>query len=341
MARRSQDTQKARGIQEEQEVWDPARIPDQRGRTVVVTGATAGVGYFAAEQLADAGARVVLAGRSPERLRTAEAAIRTQVPDAALDRVVVDLASKASVAEAAAALRELDRIDGLLLNGGSMAMKASEVTVDGLPMQLGTHVVANVALTAGVLPALVRTGERGGAPARIVHTSTGFVDLLRRPVTDVHGTSRIGVVAYSRAKALTEVFGFELDRRLRAADAPVRSLVVRPGIGVDARTPHRPGIRDHTVPVRRNPYTPWAQGKDAAAWPAVRALTDPGVRGGELYAPANGRRGVPVRIEPREAAPPELVGELWLRLEELAEVTVPVPDPARSGPAHPDPVHRD
>ncbi|WP_306367781.1 SDR family NAD(P)-dependent oxidoreductase [Nocardiopsis sp. CC223A] len=332
MVRRPQNTPGASGTEG---AWHPERLPDQRGRTLVVTGATAGVGYFAAERLAGAGARVVLAGRSPERLRTAEAAIRSQVPGAAVDRVVVDLASKSSVAAAAAALAALDRVDGLLLNGGSMAMKAAEVTEDGLPMQLGTHVIANVALVAGVLPALVRTGERSGVPARVVHTSTGFVDLLRRPVTDVRGTSRVGVVAYTRAKALTEVFGFELDRRLRAADAPVRSLVVRPGVGVDARTPHRAGIRDRTIPVRRNPYTPWAQGKDAAAWPAVRALTDPGARGGELYAPANGRRGLPVRIEPREVAPPGRVGDLWLRLEELAGVAVPVPDPV-----HPDSGHR-
>ncbi|MFL1379281.1 MULTISPECIES: SDR family NAD(P)-dependent oxidoreductase [unclassified Nocardiopsis] len=328
MTRKLQNTRRVPGPQAP---WDPGRLPDQHGRTLVVTGATAGIGYFAAEQLAGAGARVVLAGRSPERLRTAEAAIRSQVPGAAVDRVVVDLASKASVTDAAAALAERDRIDGLLLNGGSMSMKATEAAEDGLPLQLVTHVAANIALVAGVLPALARTGESGGVPARIVHTSTGFVDLLRRPVTAPLPTSRIGVVAYTRAKALTEVFGFELDRRLRAADVPVRSLVVRPGVGVDARTPHRAGIRDDTVPVRRNPYTPWAQGKDAAAWSAVRALTDPGVRGGELYAPANGRRGLPVLIEPREVTPPDRVGDLWRRLEELAGVTVPVP-----GTIHPD-----
>ncbi|WP_017593845.1 SDR family NAD(P)-dependent oxidoreductase [Nocardiopsis potens] len=329
MARTPRNTHRTPEAPGEPVPWDPAGLPDQSGRTMVVTGATSGIGYFAAEQLAGAGARVVLAGRSPERLRTAEAAIRSQVPGASLDRLVVDLAEASSVAAASSALAGLDRIDGLLLNGGSMAMKAAETTRDGLPMQLGTHLVANVALTAGALPALARTGERSGVPARIAHTSTGYVDLLRRPVTDPLRTSRIGVVAYTRAKALTEVFGAELHRRLRAAEAPVLSLVVRPGIGTDARTPHRPGIRDRTVPLRRNPYTPWAQGKDAAAWPAVRALTDPRAQGGEFYAPENGVRGLPVRFEPRWTSPPDLVDGLWRRFEELAGVAVPVPAAAR------------
>ena len=307
--------------------WDPSDLPDQSGRTLVVTGATAGIGYFAAEQLAAAGAHVVLAGRSPERLEIAATAIREQVPAASLGTAVVDLSSLASVRDAGAELAALDRLDGLLLNGGSMAMRARDRTVDGLPLLAGTHVVANAALVAHTLPALLRTGARHDVRTRVVHTSSGFVDRLRRPVVDALPTSRSGVVAYTRAKAVTEVFAFELDRRLRSAGAPTETLVSRPGVGVDARTPHRPGIRDASVPARPNPYTPWAQGKDAAAWSAVRALTDPGARGGELYAPANGRRGLPVRVQPGTltASPaPQDVASVWRRLEELVGVDLPV-----------------
>lgn len=311
--------------------WNPDALPDQGGRTVVVTGATSGIGYFAAERLAGAGAHVVLAGRSAPRLETAQNAIRRQVPSASLSSLVLDLASGDSVAGAAARLAERERVDGLLLNGGSMSLRASDRTFDGLPTLLATHVVANVGLIAGVLPTMVRTGERYGGTARIVHTSTGFVDLLRRSVEDARRGSRIGVVAYSRAKAATEMFAFELDRRLRAAGLPVASLVSRPGIGVDAKTPRRPGVRDETVPVRRNPYTPWAQGKDTAAWSALRALTDPGAEGGELYAPENGVRGQAVRVAPPSltASPPRKAMEsVWRQLEELAGVELPIPEDA-------------
>lgn len=308
--------------------WDPARLPDQTGRTLVVTGATAGIGYFAAEQLAAAGAHVVLASRSAGKLATAVAAIEHQVPGASLDTVVVDLASLASVADAAARIAALPRVDGLLLNGGSMAMKRGATTADGLPLILGTHVVANLALLAGTLPALAATGERYGTTTRVVHTSTGFVGMFPMAVDDVRREPWAAIAAYTKAKTVTEVLAFELARRLAAAEAPVASLVTRPGVGVDARTPERAGIRDATTPYQPNPYTLWAQGKDTAAWSAVRALTDPRARTGQYYAPTGRLRGAPVLVEPtaRTFAPEgDLAARVWAQVEELAGTALPAP----------------
>lgn len=310
--------------------WDPTHLPDQTGRTLVVTGATAGIGYFAAEQLAAAGAHVVLASRSAAKLATAVAAIEHEVPGARLDTVVVDLASLDSVAGAAQEIAALPRLDGLLLNGGSMAMRRKDTTADGLPMMLGTHVVANAALLAGLLPALAATGDRHGT-ARVVHTSTGFVQQFPVGVDDVRRVPRAAITAYTKAKTITEVLAFELSRRLEAAGVPVASLVTRPGVGVDARTPHRAGIRDATTPYQPNPATPWAQGKDTAAWSAVRALTDPEARNGEYYAPAGALRGAPVLVEAtaRTATPDgDLAARVWAQVEELAgtPLTLPVPD---------------
>jgi NAD(P)-dependent dehydrogenase (short-subunit alcohol dehydrogenase family) len=312
--------------------WNPAELPDQTGRTLVVTGATAGIGYFAAEQLAAAGAEVVLASRSEAKLGLAEASIRDRVPGASVRSVVIDLASEESVDRAAEVLRALPRLDGALLNGGAMTLGRARGarTVDGLPLILGTHVVAHVRLLAGILPALVASAESGGAPSRIVHTSTGFVSRFPFDVADVRKTPRLAISAYTKAKTVTEVFAFELDRRLRAGGLPVASLVVRPGVGVDAKTPERPGIRDATTPYQRNPYTPWAQGKDTAAWSAVRALTDPAAQGGEYYSPAGALRGLPVRIEPaaRTHTPdPAIAASVWAQLEDLAGLRMPVPTP--------------
>lgn len=303
--------------------WNPAHPPTQTGRTIVVTGATAGIGYFAAEQLALAGADVVLASRSSEKLRVATDAILERVPNASVRSVVIDLASHASIDRAAAELSQLPRLDGILLNGGAMSLTRTSVTHDGLPLLLGTHVIANVRLLAGILPALISSARAYGTRSRIVHTSTGFVAQFRYALDDVSRVPLTGLGAYTKAKTATEVFAFELDRRLRSTDLPIASLVVRPGVGVDAKTPERPGIRDATTPYRRNPYTPWAQGKDSAAWSAVRALTDPDVRGGEYFSPKGRLRGEPVRIPvlARTADPgTENAARVWDQLEELAGV---------------------
>jgi NAD(P)-dependent dehydrogenase (short-subunit alcohol dehydrogenase family) len=301
--------------------WNPLAPPDQRGRTIVVTGSTAGIGYFAAEQLAAAGAHVVLASRSPGKLAAARDAIRAQVEGAAVDTVTLDLASPDSVADAADVLAALPRLDGLLLNGGAMDRSAAP-TAWGVPTLLATHVVANVALIARLLPTLTRSGTTDRA-SRIVHTSSGFVDRGRLDVSDARATPRGWVAAYTKAKTVTEVFAFELERRLREAGAPVASLVSRPGVGVDARTPERVGVHDATTPRQRNPFTPWAQGKDTAAWSAVRATTDTAAGGGELYAPLGALRGLPARKapSPRTAAPDaQLADSVWRQLEELARV---------------------
>ncbi|NQX17319.1 SDR family NAD(P)-dependent oxidoreductase [Rathayibacter sp. VKM Ac-2857] len=309
----------------EQPTWDTARLPDRTGRTVVVTGATAGIGYFAAEQLAGAGADVVLASRSEGKLRRAADTLRGAVPGARVRTVVLELGSSASVDRAAAELAALPRLDGVLLNGGAMSMDPRAVTEDGLPLLLGTHVAANARLVARLLPALAGTAAEHGGRSRIVHTSTGFVQQFPMRVDDLRRVPRVGISAYTKAKTATEVWAFELDRRLRAAGVPVASIVTRPGVGVDAKTPERQGIRDATTPYQRNPYTPWAQGKDTAAWSAVRALTDPQLQGGEYVSPRGRLRGAPVLVAPpaRTAAPPaDAADRLWRQVEQLAGVGV-------------------
>jgi len=246
---------------------------------------------------------------------------------ALLRSVVLELGSLASVDAAAEELASLPRLDAVLLNGGVMSMDRRALTDDGLPLILGTHVAANARLVARLLPALVASAVEHGSLSRVVHTSTGFVQQLRLGVDDLKRVPRLGITAYTKAKTATEVFAFELDRRLRAHGLPIASVVTRPGVGVDAKTPERPGIRDATAPFQRNPYTPWAQGKDTAAWSAVRAVTDPDVHGGEYFSPSGPLRGTPVSVPPpaRTAAPAGDAAErLWRQVEELADVPITV-----------------
>src|SRR5579862_1254068 len=81
--------------------WSAADIPDQHGRTAVVTGANGGLGLETARQLAAKGAHVVMAARNQEKAAAAVEDIRASVPDATLELVALDLAAQASVRDAA------------------------------------------------------------------------------------------------------------------------------------------------------------------------------------------------------------------------------------------------
>ena len=274
--------------------WTAADIPDQSGRVAVVTGANGGLGLEVALELARRGALVVMAARDQGKAAAARDAILGQVPGAALELQPLDLASLASVREAAAAvLAGHPRVDILVNNAGVMAI-AERRTEDGFEMQLGVNHLGHFALTALVLPALLRSDG-----ARVVSvTSTGRH--AGRPL-DPDNPHLDGHYepwrAYGQSKLANLHFALELDRRFRAAGAPARSIVVHPGYtntDLQARSVRESGggrsQRFFSAGVRRFGMTP-AQG----ALPLLRAATDPGAVGGALYTPRWVNWGPPVR----------------------------------------------
>src|SRR5262245_25532833 len=103
--------------------WGTAHIPDQHGRIAVVTGANGGLGLETALALAGAGAHVVVAARDPLKTATAIDVIRAAHPAASVEVVALDLASLASVRDAAAAIAaDHERVDVLINNAGLMAI---------------------------------------------------------------------------------------------------------------------------------------------------------------------------------------------------------------------------
>jgi NAD(P)-dependent dehydrogenase (short-subunit alcohol dehydrogenase family) len=209
------------------DVWSLSDMPDQAGRTIVVTGCTVGgIGHHTALELARRGARVVLAGRSETKLADTERAIREQAQHAALERLVVDLADLGSVRKAAAQAGSLGPIDVLVNNAGVMAPPYSR-TVDGLESQLATNHFGPFLLTGLLLPQLVASNA-----ARVVTVSSQMHRVARQaPLGDPH--TKQGRYSkwqvYAETKLANLLFTFELDRRCRAAELPVKALAAHPG----------------------------------------------------------------------------------------------------------------
>jgi NAD(P)-dependent dehydrogenase (short-subunit alcohol dehydrogenase family) len=206
--------------------WTIADVPDLAGRRVLVTGVTSGIGERTALELARRGAEVVLAARSEAKLDATEADVMAAVPSAVLQRVIVDLADLSSIRRAAHQVAGFGSLDVLVNNAGVMALPYAR-TIDGFELQLGTNHLGPFLLTGLLLPQLVESGD-----GRVVTVASNAHRLARHaplddPRTPIGRYSRWG--AYAGSKLANLLFTLELDRRLRAAGLPVKSLAAHPG----------------------------------------------------------------------------------------------------------------
>lgn len=156
-------------------------VPDQTGRTIIVTGANSGTGREAAKRMTAAGARVILAVRNPEKGAEALGEVLRTRPDAQAEVRVVDLADLASVRAFADSLyRDLDRLDTLVNNAGVMVPPQRHETADGHELQWGTNFLGPFALTNLLLPLLL------ASPApRVATMSSGAANLGRIDFDDL------------------------------------------------------------------------------------------------------------------------------------------------------------
>ncbi|MFD4421229.1 SDR family NAD(P)-dependent oxidoreductase [Agromyces sp. NPDC058484] len=275
--------------------WYPITLRSQAGRRYLVTGANRGIGFFTAARLAGAGAHVVLSGRSRERLAAAAAAIRGARPAASVDTLVMDQSSLESVDAGAERLLAGPPLDGVVANAGMVHTPHMRLeSVDGNELVLATNVLGHFALLGAVLPHVV-------PGARIVSLGSLSSRLSTFRVDDLQLTRGYDSwLAYAHSKIASQVLGFELDRRLQAADAPVASIVAHPGYAIGGRTPTVPGVME---PGRGARFTDalqaaWAQGKHRGAEVVLHALTAPGVEGGQYWGPRYVTRGVPTLQTP-------------------------------------------
>jgi NAD(P)-dependent dehydrogenase (short-subunit alcohol dehydrogenase family) len=297
--------------------WTTAQIPDQTGRTAVVTGANSGLGLATARELARSGASVVLACRDADKGTSALERIEAEVPDAQVSLGRLDLGSLESVESFAEEFRsDHEGLDLLINNAGVMA-PPRRVTGDGFELQLGTNHLGHFALTARLIGAM-----EGRADARVVAVSSNAHKFGRINFDDLQSERRYNRWrAYGQSKLADLMTALELDRRLRAAGSSIKSLAAHPGYAATNLQMAAPPLLDRTVMTVTNRL--FAQSADAGALCLLYAATEPGLEGG-IYVGPDGLgegRGHPKVVLPSRAAYDEQVaGRLWATSEQLTGV---------------------
>jgi len=299
--------------------WTTADIPDQTGRTAVITGANTGLGYETATALAAKGAHVVLAVRNLDKGKAAADLITRATPGASVGLQELDLTSLESVRAAADQLQaNYDEID-LLINNAGVMMTPKSTTKDGFELQFGTNHLGHFAFTGLLLDRVL------AAPSSRVVTVSSTAHRFVRGIRfdDIQWERDYSRVrAYGQSKLANLMFTYELQRRLQGTNTI--AAAAHPGganteLGRNSPAPFRVAF-DFLGPLL-------VQGAEMGALPTLRAATDPGVIGGQYFGPDGfaEQRGYP-KVVASTAASHDTAAQrrLWTVSEELTKVTFPI-----------------
>jgi NAD(P)-dependent dehydrogenase (short-subunit alcohol dehydrogenase family) len=194
-----------------------------RGKTVVVTGATSGIGLETAIGLARLGADVALTARDPARGEAALAAVRAAGPGGRHSLHLADLSRQAEVRRLAGSLAALPRLDVLVNNAGAIHARR-KLTADGLEMTFAVNHLAPYLLTRLLAPRLSAAGA-----ARVVTVASEAHRVGRLDLEDLQAErGYAGMRVYGTSKLCNILFAAALARRL--AGSGVTSTSLHPGV---------------------------------------------------------------------------------------------------------------
>ena len=296
--------------------WTTRDMPSQTGKLAIVTGANSGIGYHTALELARAGASVILACRNMGKGEEAKNRILQAVPQASVEVARLDLADLDSVKSFSESFVNSGRhLDMLINNAGVMSLPKRVGTAQGHEMQFGTNHLGHFALSAGLMPALLKTaGSRVVTVASIAHKGgkLRFEDPNWERAYDPRK-------AYSQSKLANLMFGLELDRRLKRANANVASIIAHPGVAATSIVTN--GMGDSLKgKVANFAVGMLAQSDARGSWPTLYAATSPDAKSGHYYGPDGIAeiKGLPVEVKPRpQALDPVAAARLWHISEQM------------------------
>lgn len=287
--------------------WTSERLPSFEGRTVIVTGATSGLGRVVATQLGAKGARVVLAVRNVAAGEEVAATIGGSAEVRALD--LADLSSVRHFA------REWEGEIDVLINNAGIMMVPKRLTTDGYESQFATNHLGHFALTNLLLPHIT---DRVVTVASSAHRWGGFdLDDLNWERRD-YRTER----AYGQSKISNLLFTLELQRRLEGTG--LRAYAAHPGYAATNLQGHTGNALKHALMAIGNRVV--AQSAEAGALPTLYAASQDLPSGSYVGPDGLGEyRGSPTLVgRTAVASDPELARKLWTESESLTGVSWPL-----------------
>lgn len=297
--------------------WTANNIPDQSGRTVIVTGANSGLGFVTSRELARHGAHVIMTARDAAKGRAAlDKILATRIRGSAELRVL-DLADLDAVKGFAQRLLADGTPVDVLVNNAGIMMPPRSLTRQGFELQFGVNHLAHFALTLLLLERV-----KASRDGRIVTVSS---DLHKRGFIhfdDLDGARNYGRVAfYAQSKFANVLFALELDRRVKAARVPIRSVLAHPGYAATNLQLSGPTGMLNLFMRIGNRFI--AQSAEMGALNELYAATAPDVEGGQFIGPdgKNEKKGHPTIVQPIASARDQgVASRLWQLSEELTGV---------------------
>lgn len=296
------------------------KLPNQQGRTMIVTGANSGLGYETTLALVKKGAKVIMACRSMTKANQAKEEIQQQVPNADLEVMEIDLSSLKSVRKFAEDyLSMYDSLDVLINNAGVMAPPYSK-TEDGFELQLGANYLGHFLLTGLLLETLSKTPQsRVVTLSSLVHKDgkINFDDLQSEKKYD-------GMKAYAQSKLACLIFSYELQRRLQKAKIHhTISTASHPGIADTELSRNMPKIIYFVAKYTIAPF--FTHSPSEGAKPTVLAAIGE-AKGGDYFGPTGFKemKGKAGKASSTELSKDENVAkQLWEISEKLVGFKYP------------------
>ncbi|MFH2030548.1 MAG: oxidoreductase [Bacteroidota bacterium] len=268
--------------------WTAEDIQDQKGRVVIVTGSSSGIGYEAARVLANKNATIIIAVRNMEKGKAAANRIKKQNSSADLLIMELDLANLKSVKTFAEKFNsEFERLD-LLINNAGVMMPPYTKTVDGFELQFGTNHLGHFALTSLLFERLNSTPD-----SRIVTVSSMAHKYADFDFSDLNWEKRKykKMGSYGASKISNLFFTYELKDWLHKSGSKVKATAAHPGWTATDLQRHS-GLFEFMNGI-------FAQSVEMGALPTLRAAADESAESGDYFGPSGWHqwKGFPKKVE--------------------------------------------